>query len=150
MKGLFTLSILLLMGFSIMAQDAADKINGIWLNAAATAKIQIYKTTSGHYAGKICWIKEPIDPETGKPKVDKRNPDKSKQTTPLLDLVILKAFSYDRESKGWQHGTIYDPKNGKDYSCKMELADDNSLKVRGYLGISLLGRTETWKRDIKK
>ena len=150
MKSLFTLSILLLMSFSIMAQDEAEKISGTWFNTVATAKIQIYKTTSGHYAGKICWIKEPIDSETGKPEVDKRNPDKSKQTTPVLDLVIMKAFSYNREDKVWQHGTIYDPKSGKVYSCKMELTDDNTLKVRGYLGISLLGRTETWKRDIKK
>ncbi len=150
MKGLYTLCILLLMGFSALAQDAADKVNGIWFNTEATAKIQIYKTTSGHYAGKIIWLKEPTDPETGKPKLDKHNPDKSKRTIPILELVNLKAFSYDSDSRVWQHGNIYDPKNGKDYSCKMELTDDNTLKVRGYIGISLLGRTETWKRDIKK
>lgn len=141
---------MLLIAFGIHAQDASDKVVGTWLNGEGTGQIQIYKTTSGHYAGKIVWLKEPIDPDTGKPKLDKRNPDKSKRNEPTLGLVNMRAFKYNVEDKIWEHGKIYDPKNGKEYSCKMELEDDNTLKVRGYIGISLIGRTDTWKRQIKK
>jgi len=47
----------------------------------------------------------------------------------------------------WSGGTIYDPNNGKTYSCKLKLTGPDTLKVRGYIGISLIGRSETWKRQ---
>ena len=46
----------------------------------------------------------------------------------------------------WEGGQILDPKNGKIYSCTLSLEGSNNLKVRGYLGISLFGRTQTWER----
>ncbi|MBU3677788.1 MAG: DUF2147 domain-containing protein [Chitinophagaceae bacterium] len=112
--------------------------------------MKIYKTTSGHYAGKIVWLKEPIDPETGKPKLDKRNPDESLRNVPTLGLVNLKGFTYNEEEKEWQNGTVYDPKVGKEYSCKMKLQDANTLDVRGFIGVSMFGRTDTWTRQVKK
>ncbi len=132
------------------AQTAADAVEGLWKNGEGTGIIKIYKTTSGHYAGKIVWLKEPIDPETDKPKLDKRNPNEELRTTPTLGLVNLKNFMYDEADKVWSGGTIYDPKNGKEYSCKMEMKDANTLKVRGYIGVSLFGRTDTWTRQTKK
>ena len=49
--------------------------------------------------------------------------------------------------KGWDNGSILDPGNGKTYRCKLELGEGgNALIVRGYMGISLLGRSQTWKR----
>lgn len=146
MRTVFTLMLLLVSAFVLQAQDAGDKVVGTWLNGEGTGKIQIYRTTSGHYAGKIVWLKEPIDSETGKPKLDKRNPDKTKREVPTLGLINMRLFKYNPQDKVWEHGKIYDPKNGKEYSCKMELSDDNTLKVRGYIGISLIGRTDTWTR----
>jgi uncharacterized protein (DUF2147 family) len=150
MKSLIALVFGIFSSISILAQDNADKVIGLWLNGEGTGQIQIYKTTSGHFAGKIIWLKEPIDPETGQPKFDKRNPDKSKRNIPTLGLVNMRNFKYNSEDKIWEHGRIYDPKNGKEYSCKMELSNENTLKVRGYMGISLLGRTDTWTRIVKK
>ena len=46
----------------------------------------------------------------------------------------------------WEKGHIYDPENGKDYKCKMTLASADVLRVRGFIGISLIGRTEVWTR----
>lgn len=145
MKYLFSLLLAFLISNSLMAQDAANAIIGVWKNGEGTGHIEIYKTTSGHYAGKIVWLKEPIDEETGKPKLDKRNPDKAKRNVPTLGLVNMYAFKYDASDKEW-NGHIYDPKNGKDYSCRVEMKDANTLKVRGYIGISLIGRTDTWTR----
>ena len=128
----------------------ADDVLGQWKNGEGTGIIEVYKTTSGHYAGKIIWLKEPIDPDTGNPKLDKHNSDASKKNQPVLGMVNLKAFKFNEKEKIWENGKIYDPKNGKEYSCKMELTNTNSLKVRGYIGISLLGRTDNWTRQAKK
>jgi uncharacterized protein (DUF2147 family) len=151
MKSLFSLLVLLFISFIIKAQNADDVI-GTWKNGEGTGIIQIYKTTSGHYAGKIIWLKEPIDTETGKAKLDKRNPDKTKRTVPTLGLVNMRNFKFDEDDKVWENGKIYDPKNGKEYSCKMQFAKGNKdkLEVRGYVGISLLGRTDTWTRQPKQ
>jgi uncharacterized protein (DUF2147 family) len=59
--------------------------------------------------------------------------------------LILRGF-VSTENNLWENGKIYDPKNGKDYSCKITMIDNNKLDVRGFIGISLLGRTETWTR----
>jgi uncharacterized protein (DUF2147 family) len=148
MKKILFLFVLISSVLFLKAQQADDVI-GNWKNGEGTGVIQIYKTTSGHYAGKIIWLKEPNDPETGKPKLDKRNPDKNKRSNPTLGLVNMKGFSFDADDKEWKNGTIYDPKNGKEYSCKMWFSKNSKtkLEVRGYLGISLLGRTDTWTKQ---
>ena len=150
MKSLIAILLFSCASICTQAQDLADKVLGTWLNGEGTGQIQIYKTTSGHFAGKIVWLKEPIDPDTGKPKLDKRNPNKAKRNLPTLGLINMRGFKYNGEDKIWERGKIYDPKNGKEYSCKMELDGNDILKVRGYVGISLLGRTDIWKRVITK
>ncbi len=149
MKFIFSFVLIFLFSVTLKAQKA-DDIIGNWKNGEGTGIIQIYKTKTGHYAGKIIWLKEPIDPETGKPKLDKRNPDKSKQLTPTLGLVNIWGFIYDEDDKMWIDGTIYDPKTGKEYSCKAEMKKNNVLEVRGYIGVSIFGRTDTWTRMVKK
>lgn len=68
-----------------------------------------------------------------------------KPAKPLIGLTVLKGLKED--GKEFTGGEIYDPKGGKTYKAKAELANGgNSLKVRGYLGVSLLGRTQTWQR----
>lgn len=139
----------LIMGFSLdtSLDTEADKIQGTWLNQEGTSHIKIFRAVNGNFAGKyygkIIWLKVPE--ENGKPKTDKNNPDKSKRNTPILNLLILKDFSYDLDDKEWSGGTIYDPNNGKTYSCYMSL-NGNKLNVRGYVGISLIGRTAVWTR----
>ena len=146
MKYKFSLCLisLLLTGAVILAQTKADDIVGIWLtNSKELAKIQIYKS-GDYYFGKIVWLKNPT--ENGKSKVDSQNPDKSKQNQPIVGLIILKEFKFDNGYDEWKNGKIYDPENGKTYSCYMSLNDRNTLRVRGYVGIFLFGRTEKWTK----
>lgn len=63
---------------------------------------------------------------------------------PVLGMVFL--FDLEKDDDSYEDGTIIDPKTGKEYSCYIELEDKNTLKVRGYIGISLVGRTQYWKR----
>ncbi len=130
--------------------QGADAVLGRWLNAKGTAQVEIYKV-QGTYFGKIVWLKEPIYPAddrkgmTGKPKVDRENPDPARRTQPLVDLMLLRDFVFASNNL-WERGRIYDPENGKDYRCKMTLTSPDVLRVRGFIGISLIGRTEIWTR----
>ncbi|MCF8450116.1 MAG: DUF2147 domain-containing protein [Taibaiella sp.] len=123
----------------VYAQDAIERL---WYNHEKTAKIQVFKATDGKYYGKIVWLKEPN--RDGKPKVDINNPNKAKRNDPIIGLQMLKAFKKDGDNH-YEDGTIYDPKNGKTYSCKITYKGDH-LEVRGYVGISMLGRTTVWTK----
>lgn len=146
-----TLSLLTLMwlgGFTSasMAQINADDVVGVWLNEDGDAHVKIEKV-DGLYYGTIVWLKEPIDEDTGKPKLDNKNPDDELKKRPIMGMNLLSDFTFDG-SKEWKGGTIYDPKSGKTYSCYMTFADrtKDRLKVRGFIGVSLLGRTTHWTR----
>ena len=144
MKLLKVLIALILLNNNIQAQTKADDIVGVWLtNGDDPAKIQIYKSGDKFY-GKIIWLKAPL--LNGSPKVDQNNPDKTKRTTPIIGLGLLSGFKFNGDD-AWKGGNIYDPQNGKTYSCNISLKDKNTLKVRGYIGISLLGRTEVWTKS---
>jgi uncharacterized protein (DUF2147 family) len=110
--------------------------------------VRIYKN-GDKYQGKVVWLKEPIDTETGKPKLDKNHPDESVRTRPVLGLVNIWGFVY-KGDKLWEEGNIYDPKNGNTYSCTIKLESANTLEVRGFIGVSLIGRTDTWTRQVSK
>jgi uncharacterized protein (DUF2147 family) len=146
----FILSVVCLCFFSnLFAQDDADKIVGIWMNGEGTARVQIYKSSSGKYNGRIVWLKEPKDPDTGADKLDKKNPDPNKRNQKVYGLVNVVGFEF-KGGKKWENGTIYDPKSGNTYNCSAELKDENTLNVRGYIPIVNIGRTDSWTRQVKK
>jgi uncharacterized protein (DUF2147 family) len=122
----------------------ADDILGTWLTGSKKGHVQIYKQGTRYY-GKIVWLKEPNDPATGNPRADTKNPEAGKRKQPLVGLVNLRDFTYSGNSV-WENGKIYDPENGKEYSCKITQTSPTTLDVRGFVGISLLGRTDSWTR----
>lgn len=142
MMSKMVLILVLLAGLHFSSFAQKDKIEGLWYNAEKTAKIDIYKATDGTFWGKIAWLKEPE--QNGKPKIDENNPKAERRNDPLLHLAILRHFVKDGDNL-YNNGEIYDPKNGKTYSCKIT-HKGTSLSVRGYVGISMLGRTTTWEK----
>jgi uncharacterized protein (DUF2147 family) len=140
----FTILLFLFTGINLSAQSKADQITGVWLTAGKDrAKIQITKSAD-KYVGKIIWLQYPDT--NGHAKMDTKNPDETKRSRPIVGLPILEGFAFNGTDK-WEDGKIYDPASGKTYSCYMWLEDHKTLKVRGYIGISLLGRSETWTRE---
>lgn len=138
------LSILLLftaISFSGFSQNK-DAILGQWINASGEAHIEIFKKNE-KYFGKIVWLKSPKD-EKGANKTDFKNPDPDLKSKPIMGLELLRDFVY--EDGKWTDGKIYDPKSGKTYSCNITEKSNGQLNIRGYIGISLIGRTEVWKR----
>ncbi len=128
--------------------DDADLIVGIWEPSDGKSRIKIEKIGSKYY-GRVVWLMVPNDPTTNKPKTDKFNPDTSMRKAPIKGLRILKDFIY-KGKKEWGNGTIYDPKNGKTYSCVINMKEDNVLSIRGYIGVKAIGRTDTWKKHVEK
>jgi uncharacterized protein (DUF2147 family) len=128
--------------FTILVDGArvhSNSILGEWIDhdkVHGDSIIQILEI-NGRFFGKIVGMRD-------EKQVDEENPDSSKRTLPLLGRQILKDFTFANGE--WSGGTIYDPKNGKTYSCKMWLETPKVLKIRGYLGISLFGITNTWTR----
>ncbi len=126
------------------SSEEADRLIGVWEPSHGKAKVKIDKIGDKYY-GKIVWLQTPNDEETGEPKVDKNNPDENLRNTPLRGYRILKDFTYTGKDE-WTEGTIYDPENGNTYSSTIKMTDENTLDIRGYIGISALGRTDIWKR----
>lgn len=143
MKFLSLLSLSLL--FAVMSYAGNSDIIGQWYTTDKGAIVEIYQC-GDKLCGKIVWLREP-NKEDGTPKTDVNNPDTKKHNDPIIGLNMLKGFVADGD-KEWEDGEIYDPNNGKTYSCNMELKGE-VLEVRGYIGISLFGRTEKWTR-VKK
>ena len=119
-----------------------DAVVGKWVNSTGEAHVDITKRGEKYY-GKIVWLKAPKD-ESGATKTDVKNPVENLRSRPILGLEILRDFVY--EDGKWTDGKIYDPKSGKTYSCNMTLKSNGDLNIRGYIGISLIGRTDVWKK----
>lgn len=132
----------------IVEKGDPNAIVGTWKNGEGTGMIKI--TRNGEkFQGQIVWLKEPNDPETGKPKLDKNHPDKVNHSRPVMGLTNMWGFKSSKEGV-WDGGKIYDPKKGSTYDCTIKMKDDNTLEVRGYIGISLIGRTDTWTRQADR
>lgn len=129
---------------------ADDRIIGKWVTKEGKSHVVISKCPAG-LCGKVVWLKEPNFPAddkkgmAGKPKVDRENPDPALREKSLVGLQFLQGFKTN-SGNVWEDGTIYDPENGKTYKSKITLADPKTLKVRGFIGFSWIGRTTVWTR----
>lgn len=140
MKNLMLIIMLALCLHPLMAANSKhekDAIIGEWINEKGNAKFHIYRSGE-QYFGKITW-------GTGGDTKDSNNPDPKKRDRDLVGLIILKDFAFQGQNT-WSGGAIYDPKDGKTYSCRLSLKNPNMLEVRGYVGITLFGRSETWTK----
>lgn len=130
MKRLFLIMMLALMTGLAQAQN----ILGKWITEAGDAQVEIYRQ-GDKFNGKIVWLAQ--GPET----TDKHNPDAKLKSRKLIGVNILSNLA--KKGDKWEDGSIYNPKNGKSYKCKMWMEKDK-LKVRGYLGPFY--ETQTWTR----
>lgn len=148
MRNAFLGLLIATLSVSFGISQEADDLVGVWMPSEGTAMVKIEKIGS-KYFGRIVWLKEPND-EDGNPKTDKKNPDENLHSTPLKGYRILKDFVWNPETKLWEDGTIYDPKNGTTYSCKIEQTEENRIEVRGFVGAEMFGRTDVWTKMKKK
>lgn len=146
--GLVLVAFAMLPGPSTAQGDDADAIVGQWLTACKRGRVEIAQE-NGKYHGTLVWTSEPTypadDKEAGKPKRDRHNADPAKRNRPLIGVRILSNFEYTGHNR-WAKGTIYNAETGKTFRCRLTLMDKNRLKVRGFVGFSLLGGSTVWTR----
>ena len=136
MKKIAVILFALLIGgsFGLSAQSKADAICGYYYAKDPFSKegsqVKIYKAKDGTYEGIVCWVENPA----------KKN---------YLNYKFLTGFTYNAKEEEWQNGKIHHPGNGKTYKSYIKL-NNGDIKVRGYVGFSLLGMTMTWPRESKQ
>ena len=116
-----------------------DVIIGTWLVANKDGKITIFKGQNNKYYGKLVWTNNLT-------KKDKRNPDPKLRDNLIIGIVNLREFVFDKNENKWIDGKIYDPTTGLIYSSYIKMKSKNELQLRGYIGISMFGRSEVWTR----
>lgn len=123
--------------------EEPDGILGKWLIGDGAVCVEVTKS-GAEYTGTIVWLRESTYPEghalEGRPKIDRFNPDASRRDRPLLGLQVMEGLSYAGRNR-WQGGVIYDADAGRTYRCMVTLESPDRLAIRGYVGLSLIGRT---------
>ena len=119
-------------------------ILGSWKTDGGKSELEFF-SCGEKICGKIVWLKEPNytnskDGPVGTPKVDRKNPDPALRNRPILGLQVMEGLTATGDNR-WGNGSCYDPESGNTYRCKMRLMSPDRLKMRGYIGISLIGRT---------
>lgn len=116
---------------------------GLWYAEGGAAQVDI-SNCGGELCGRVVWLRSPFD-ENGCELRDRHNPDPSLRERPVIGVQILSGLAPASEHL-WTGGSIYDPASGNTYHCTLSLEGKNRLKLRGYIGIPLLGRTTSWFR----
>jgi uncharacterized protein (DUF2147 family) len=144
------------------ADDSGGEIVGRWVTEGAESIIEIYKEVDSdadakeksRYYGKLTWIHDAAYTDRGMKITDTmenwNNSDEARRKDPLLGRLILEGLVYNSRKKRWEKGRAYDPESGKKYKCIIWVTqgDDglDRLKLRGYIGVSLIGHTVEWTR----
>jgi uncharacterized protein (DUF2147 family) len=115
---------------------------GTWLTQTGTSRIRV-ADCGGALCGTIVWLKEPNDPDTGKPKTDKNNSDASKRARPMIGVPIV--LSMKPAGAGKWTGQVYNAEDGKTYSGNLTEAGA-TLQLQGCALGGLVCKTQTWTR----
>jgi uncharacterized protein (DUF2147 family) len=118
--------------------------NGIWLTQAGDAKVRVSKCRGG-ICGVIVWLKDPINPATGKPQVDDKNPNPSLARRPMIGLPLFMGMPPSGPNK-WS-GQIYNADDGNSYASHVSVSGPEMLRVEGCVGVLCGG--ETWTRSAR-
>jgi len=136
------LSVLLV---SLGQSQAGDGILGVWRVEDGEAHIEL-APCGDELCGTIVWLDEPLLP-AGVSSKDVNNPDPALRDHDVLGLRILKGVSSTPNKHGFfRGGRIYDPESGRTYRCTLSMSDDDRLRMKGYIGIPLFGRSTYWSR----
>ncbi len=123
---------------AVIAQSA----EGTWLSEDGGTKVRI-ADCGGKLCATVVWLDEPIDPGTGKPKTDKRNPDPAKRARPLLGLQVVSNLTPSGPNR-WS-GTVYNADDGRTYKANLKVQSQSVATLQGCV-LGVLCKDHTWKR----
>jgi uncharacterized protein (DUF2147 family) len=133
-----------LLGVTPATAQAGPDPSGIWLTQAGDAKVRVSKC-GGAICGVVTWLKEPINPATGKPQVDDRNRDPALAKRPMIGLALFSEMRPAGPNK-WS-GQIYNADDGNTYASSISVSGPDTLKVEGCMGALCGG--ENWTRSAR-
>jgi uncharacterized protein (DUF2147 family) len=125
---------------SARAQGTTEP-TGVWLTQAGDARVKVSKCGGG-ICGVIVGLKDPIDPATGRPQVDDKNPNPALKRRPMIGLQLFSGMQPVAPNK-WS-GQIYNADDGGTYASSISVAGPDTLRVEGCVGALCGG--ETWTR----
>ena len=131
-------------------RSSANDIRGLWVDNRDSAKHKVavwIEDCDGLLCGRIYWLKKATF--GGAPKRDQNNPDTALRDRPLCGLKIMTGFR-PGEAPTWYRGYIYNPSDGRTFNSTIHVEEDGSLKIRGFVGVSLFGKTVEWVRPQEK
>jgi len=117
------------------SQSNADDIIGYYLatdpKTKETTQMEVYKTTDGKYEVRVVWVE-------------------NKKNSNNVGTIPIRNLTFDSKSKEWKQGKVM--YEGKEYSLNASFSGPDKLKIRGFLGISLFGKTEYWikEKELRK
>jgi uncharacterized protein (DUF2147 family) len=123
------------------AARTAD-VTGVWMSQDGRTKVRV-TDCGGALCGRIVWLKEPIDPKTGKPRTDKLNPDASKRDRPMLGLQVVNGLRPAGEDK-WA-GPIYHADEGMVIQVSLVVENEKHATMRGCV-LKIVCKSERWTR----
>jgi uncharacterized protein (DUF2147 family) len=121
--------------------QAGGEVSGVWLTQAGDAKVRVSRCGGG-ICGVIVWLRDPINPATGKPHVDDKNPNPSLARRPMIGLPLFSGMHPSGPSR-WS-GQIYNADDGGTYASNVSVSGPDTLRVEGCVGVLCGG--ETWTR----
>ncbi|WP_068267727.1 DUF2147 domain-containing protein [Caviibacter abscessus] len=143
---------ILLLIFTMLSFTVFSNISdvyGKWVTEKTSdgnwAVVEFYER-NGKIYGRFIFMTDKYDSD-GKLKRDIKNPDPAKRDKTLQGLEFLTDFVYVESENKYINGTIYDPSSGNSYGSYLQVQNNGTLKLRGYLkGFKFLGKTQIWKR----
>ena len=124
--------------------QSGGEVSGIWLTQAGDAKVRVSRCGGG-LCGVVVWLRDTINPATGKPQVDDKNPNPALAKRPIIGLSLFSGMRAAGPNK-WS-GQIYNADDGRFYASNVSVSGPDSLSVQGCVGALCGG--ETWTRSAR-
>ena len=121
---------------------AGDALLGEWWTENNDGRVKFARYKDGTYRGTTTCCIHKNDPKN--PEFDTENPNPALRNRSMLGVVLIWNLKF--EDGEWVEGHVYNPRDGKTYRMKIAKVDRDTIKIRGYMGIELLGQTQVWKR----
>jgi uncharacterized protein (DUF2147 family) len=132
----------LLVATSVGAQSQTPV--GVWRDASRRVQVKVAPCGGGRLCGKIVWFRWPNDAH-GLPLVDLKNANPALRKRSLLGLTVLRGLRRAGQ-RTWVGGKIYNPDDGMNYDALMSIQSNGTLRVRAYVRLPILGKTQIWTR----
>jgi uncharacterized protein (DUF2147 family) len=129
--------------FAMTTSVFAQSLAGTWLTQDGSSRVQ-FRSCAQNQCGYIVWLREPVDPATGKARQDRFNSDDSLKGRPLLGLLMITNIA-GTTAGAWE-GTLYNPRDGNSYKGQLTDLGGGRLQLKGCALLGLICKTEVWTR----